>query len=166
MRTLKESCKGLGSVSLKINNQHTHIVPGPPRSHGGGRPGPRAAPAAPVFKTEKVPIIFCHSLRLLALSFSLCLYPCIRAIYLEAYLWLLLSFLRILGLNLSPLAAAAKMEQVIFQVRDQNYISGVSKWVYGGRLFVVSARINKRHHQSSAIHFVCVYTPCLYTRYT
>ena len=23
-RTLKESCKGLGSVSLKINNQHTH----------------------------------------------------------------------------------------------------------------------------------------------
>jgi len=22
--TLKESCKGLGSVSLKINNQHTH----------------------------------------------------------------------------------------------------------------------------------------------
>ena len=27
-RTLKESCKGLGSVSLKINNQHTHR-PGP-----------------------------------------------------------------------------------------------------------------------------------------
>ena len=23
-RTLEESCKGLGSVSLKINNQHTH----------------------------------------------------------------------------------------------------------------------------------------------
>ncbi len=23
-RTLKESCEGLGSVSLKINNQHTH----------------------------------------------------------------------------------------------------------------------------------------------
>jgi hypothetical protein len=25
-RTLKESCKGLGSVSLKINTQHTHGV--------------------------------------------------------------------------------------------------------------------------------------------
>ena len=30
-RTLEESCKGLGSVSLKINNQHTHqrMSPGP-----------------------------------------------------------------------------------------------------------------------------------------
>jgi len=25
-RTLEESCKGLGSVSLKINNQHTHLA--------------------------------------------------------------------------------------------------------------------------------------------
>ena len=26
-RTLEESCKGLGSVSLKINTQHTHCSP-------------------------------------------------------------------------------------------------------------------------------------------
>ena len=26
-RTLKESCKGLGSVTMKINTQHTHTRP-------------------------------------------------------------------------------------------------------------------------------------------
>jgi hypothetical protein len=34
-RTLKESCMGLGSVSLKINNQHTHQEEGKFIQEGG-----------------------------------------------------------------------------------------------------------------------------------
>ena len=41
-RTLKESCKGLGSVSLKINNQHTHYRDaGSGISTAAGMPVPR-----------------------------------------------------------------------------------------------------------------------------
>ena len=39
-RTLKESCNGLGSVSLKINNQHTHSPPNSPKAYFAHSPLP------------------------------------------------------------------------------------------------------------------------------
>jgi hypothetical protein len=84
--------------------------------------------------------VWCLCLRVSMCSDILrCLYLRIRAICLEGSYLLLFPFLRILSLNFSPLAVATKMAQLIF--RDQNYLS-------------------------SAIHFVCVYTLCLHTRYT
>ena len=67
-------------------------------------------------------------------------------IYLEGHLYLK-TYICLEGSSLvygldhpdTSIPAASKMAQLIF--RDQNYVS-------------------------SAIHFVCVYTPCLYTRYT
>ena len=39
-RTLKESCNGLGSVSLKINNQHTHSPTNSPKAYFAHSPLP------------------------------------------------------------------------------------------------------------------------------
>jgi len=49
--TLKESCKGLGSVSLKINNQHTHTPFLAPLSLFFLTPPPEAEDAAAQMNT-------------------------------------------------------------------------------------------------------------------
>jgi len=70
--------------------------------------------------------------------FSSYVHPYVLSIW-RAIRSLLLPSSRTFGFPLTSLPAASKLAQLIF--RDQNYVS-------------------------SAIHFVCVYTPFLYTRYT